>query len=74
MSAYVTSWPWCGLRRLEKRRLCRLLWGSGDRLRHRRECDASARPNSLAPRIGEEDEFALDDVNEFILSCVDVPG
>ena len=38
------------------------------------ECDASARPDSLAPRIGDEDEFAFDDVNEFVLSCVGVPG
>lgn len=42
--------------------------------RSRRECDAIARPDSLAPRIGDEDEFAFDDVNEFILSCVGVPG
>ena len=40
----------------------------------RRECDATAGPDSLAPRIGDEDEFAFDDVNEFILSCVGVPG
>ena len=40
----------------------------------RRECDAGARPDSLAPRIGDEDEFAFDDVNEFILFCVGVPG
>jgi hypothetical protein len=38
------------------------------------ECDAGARPDSLAPCIGDEDEFAFDDVNEFILSCVSVPG
>ena len=40
----------------------------------RRECDASARPDSLAPRIGDEDEFAFDDVNELILFRVGVPG
>ena len=40
----------------------------------RRECNASARPYSLAPCIGDADEFAFNDVNEFILSCVGVPG
>ena len=40
----------------------------------RRECDAGARPDRLASRIGDEDEFTLDDVNEFILFRVGVPG
>lgn len=40
----------------------------------RGKCDANAGPDSLAPGIGDEDEFAFDDVNEFILSCVGVPG
>src|SRR3954470_23636644 len=40
----------------------------------RRECDASARRDCLAPRIGDEDEFAFNDVNEFILFRVGVPG
>ena len=39
-----------------------------------RECDASARPDSLAPRVRDEDEFTVEDVNEFILSGVGVPG
>ena len=39
-----------------------------------RECDAGARPDGLASRIGDEDEFTLDDVNEFILFRVGVPG
>src|SRR5215510_10621234 len=40
----------------------------------RRECNAGARPDCLASRIGDEDEFTLDDVNEFILFRVGVPG
>jgi hypothetical protein len=40
----------------------------------RRECDATALPDSLASRIGDEDEFTFDDVNEFILFRVGVPG
>ena len=40
----------------------------------RRECDAGARPDRLAPCIGDEDEFTFDDVNEFILFRVGVPG
>ena len=40
----------------------------------RGECDASTRPNSLAPGISDEHEFAFDDVNEFVLLCVRVPG
>jgi len=40
----------------------------------RRECDAGARSDRLASRIGDEDEFTLDDVNEFILFRVGVPG
>src|SRR5215468_10261792 len=40
----------------------------------RRECDARARPDRLASRIGHEDEFALDDINELILLGVGVPG
>jgi hypothetical protein len=40
----------------------------------RRECDAGARPDRLAPHIGDEDEFTFDDVNEFILFGVGVPG
>jgi hypothetical protein len=39
----------------------------------RRECDAGARPDRLASRIGHEDEFTLDDVNEFILFHVGAP-
>ena len=39
-----------------------------------RECDASAWPDRLASRIGDEDEFTLDDVNEFILFRVGVPS
>ena len=37
-----------------------------------RECDAGAWPDRLASRIGDEDEFTLDDVNEFILFRVGV--
>ena len=39
-----------------------------------RECDAGAWPDRLASRIGDEDEFTLDDVNEFILFRVGVPS
>jgi len=39
-----------------------------------RECDAGARPDRLASRIGDEDEFTLDDVNELILFRVGVPS
>ena len=39
-----------------------------------RECDARAWPDRLASRIGDEDEFTFDDVNEFILFRVGVPG
>jgi hypothetical protein len=39
-----------------------------------RECDAGARPDRLASRIGDEDQFTLDDVNELILFRVGVPG
>src|SRR5262245_28082800 len=39
-----------------------------------RECDVGARPDRLASRIGDEDEFTLDDVNELILFRVGVPG
>jgi hypothetical protein len=39
-----------------------------------RECDAGALPDHLASRIGDEDEFTLDDVNEFILFRVGVPS
>ena len=39
-----------------------------------RECDAGAWPDRLASRVGEEDEFTLDDVNELILFRVGVPG
>jgi hypothetical protein len=40
----------------------------------RRECDAGAGPDRLASRIGDEDEFTLDGVNEFILFRVGVPS
>src|SRR4051812_46760118 len=39
-----------------------------------RECDASAGPDRLVSCIGDEDEFALDDVNELILFGVGVPS
>src|SRR5215475_13305927 len=39
-----------------------------------RECDAGAWPDRLASRIGDEDEFTLDDVNELILFRVGVPS
>src|SRR5438270_5009398 len=39
-----------------------------------RECDASAWSDRLASRIGDEDEFTLDDVNELILFRVGVPS
>ena len=39
-----------------------------------RECDARAWPDRLASRIGDEDEFTLDDVNELILFRVGVPS
>jgi hypothetical protein len=39
-----------------------------------RECDAGARPDRLTSRIGDEDEFTLDDVNELILFRVGVPS
>ena len=39
-----------------------------------RECDAGAWPDRLASRIGDEDEFTLDDVNELILLRVGVPS
>ena len=39
-----------------------------------RECDTSARPDILAPSIGDEDEFTFDDEDEFILARVGVPG
>jgi len=39
-----------------------------------RECDARAWPDRLAPRIGDEDEFTVDDVNELILFRVGVPS
>ena len=39
-----------------------------------RECDAGAWPDRLASRIGDEDEFTLDDVDEFILFRVGVPS
>src|SRR5262245_52277895 len=39
-----------------------------------RECNESAWPDRLASRIGDEDEFTLDDVNELILLRVGVPS
>ena len=39
-----------------------------------RECDAGAWPDRLASRIGDEDEFTLDDLNKFILFRVGVPS
>ena len=39
-----------------------------------RECDARTWPDRLASRIGDKDEFTLDDVNELILFRVGVPG
>ena len=39
-----------------------------------RECDAGAWPDRLASRIGDENEFTLDDVNELILFRVGVPS
>jgi hypothetical protein len=39
-----------------------------------RECDAGAWSDRLVCRIGDEDEFTLDDVNELILFRVGVPS
>src|SRR6185437_15444342 len=39
-----------------------------------RECDAGAWPDRLASRIGDEDKFTLDDVNELILFRMGVPS
>ena len=39
-----------------------------------RECDAGAWPDRFVSRIGDEDEFTLDDVHELILFRVGVPS
>jgi hypothetical protein len=39
-----------------------------------RERDAGAWPDGIASRIGDEDEFTLDDVNELILLRMGVPS
>jgi hypothetical protein len=38
------------------------------------ECDAGAWPDRFTSRIGDEDEFTLDDVNKLILFRVGVPS
>src|SRR3954471_7439998 len=40
----------------------------------RRKGDASARPDSLASRIGDEDKFAFEFVPELVLFCGGMPG